>query len=277
MSDQPQKRRGGNGAMFGCLTAGIVLLIVVFGCFGVFFWSFGSAMNEMEAEMVTGPKVAQIDLSGMITSQELASFVGVSESMVDSLSRTIDQAKEDDNVKAVLLRINSPGGEVTASDILYNKVKQLAEEKPVVVYMESVAASGGYYIAAGATEIYANQTTMTGSIGVIISTINYQELFDKVGLKSPTFTSGEYKDTLSGTREMRADEEAMIQQMVNNTYERFLEVVMEGRPDIPEAELRENIADGQDMEGVQVHILEKKAFKMLCSSLKIVESATARH
>lgn len=250
MSEPQTKGGGGKTAFFGCLTAALVFGIVLAGCGWSFFAAMGTAMMDVDSEVYEpGPKVAHIDLDGIITSSMAVSWAGSSESMVDLLSESFKRAKEDEDVKAIVLRINSPGGEVTASDTLYHRLKQLSAEKPVVVYMDSMAASGGYYIACGANEIIANQTTITGSIGVIISTINYSELFDKVGLDSPTFTSGEYKDTLSGSRVMRPDEQAMVQSMVDGMYERFLEVVMEGRPDIPEAELRADIADGRIFNG----------------------------
>src|SRR5690606_27563341 len=127
---------------------------------------------------------------------------------------------------------------VTAADTIYHKVKQLAEKKPVIIYMDSMAASGGYYIACAGKEIYANQTTLTGSIGVIMSGLNYEQLFDKVGLRSMTFTSGKFKDVMSGSRTMTEEEQALIHGLVMDIYERFLTVVKEGRTQIPEAELR---------------------------------------
>jgi protease-4 len=115
--------------------------------------------------------------------------------------------------------------------------------------MDSMAASGGYYVSCAANEIVANRTTMTGSIGVIISTMSYSTLFTKLGLESVVFTSGKFKDTLSGSRPMRPEEKELIQGMVNQTYERFLEVVKEGRPKVPEDKLRASLADGRIISG----------------------------
>ncbi|MGZ4984162.1 MAG: S49 family peptidase, partial [Chthoniobacterales bacterium] len=120
-------------------------------------------------------KIALITLRGVISS----SIPGnVGDSMVDDMRVALEQAREDDNVRAVVLEIDSPGGEVTASDVIYNAVVKTRAKKPVVVYMDSLAASGGYYVACGGKYLIANETTITGSIGVIIQTLNYEHLFD---------------------------------------------------------------------------------------------------
>jgi protease-4 len=154
----------------------------------------------------------------------------------------------DKNVKAIVLRINSPGGEVTASDIIYNAVKAAAKVKPVVVYMDAMAASGGYYVACGATKIVASETTLTASIGVIIETMNYSELFGKVGLSMVTFTSGAFKDSLSGARPMREDEKVYVQNLVTQMYDRFLGIVSEARG-VPKETLKSTVADGRVVTG----------------------------
>src|SRR2546430_15824077 len=107
--------------------------------------------------------------------------------MVDDMRLALQQAREDNRVKAIILEINSPGGEVTAADQSNNAVTKARARKPVVIYMDSLAASGGYYIACGEKYLMANETTITGSIGVIIQTLNYEQLFNKVGLASVVF------------------------------------------------------------------------------------------
>ncbi len=255
------------GIALGCLLALGVVALSVLGFFVIVGLMF---FNSSEVEAVHGDKIAHIDLEGIISSATESGWGGTSQSMVERLGSDLKRAREDKDVKAIVLRINSPGGEVTASDVLYNHVKKTSDKKPVVVYMDSVAASGGYYAACGATEIMANHTTMTGSIGVIISTLNYELLFDKLGVDSVVFTSGEFKDTLSGSRPMREEERAMIQGMVNQIYERFLSVVKGARKDIPERELRENIADGRIFTGTEA--LSKK----LVDKLGYIEDAYAR-
>ncbi len=193
-------------------------------------------------------KIVHIDLEGIISSVGEPGFLGVGLSSVESLKRQLEQAREDAQVKAVVLRVNSPGGEVTASDTLYAAVKEIQEKKPVVVFMDSIAASGGYYIACGAGKVVASETTLTGSIGVIIDTLNYSELFGKVGLHANTFVSGAFKDSLSGARPMREDEKAYVQNLVNQMYERFLGIVSEARK-LPRDVLRNGVADGRVLTG----------------------------
>lgn len=196
----------------------------------------------------SGPKIAHIDLEGMITSSANFGFGGSGASMVDRMKEQLKLAIENEDVKAIVLRINSPGGEVTASDTIYDAVKKANEEKPVIVFMDSTAASGGFYIACGAEEIFANETTLTGSIGVIIQTLNYRELFGKVGLESLVFKSGKYKDILSSSREMTVEEKSLVQEMVMEIYDKFLGIVAESR-DLPEDTLRNGIADGRVLSG----------------------------
>lgn len=191
------------------------------------------------------PKIAMIPVEGVITSARPSFlFGGEGESMADAFQRQIAQAVGDDSVKAIILYVNSPGGEVTASDQMYQAVQAAKKVKPVVAYFDTVAASGGYYLSCGANHIVAQETGITGSIGVIIQSLNYSETFEKVGLDSKTFTSGRYKDTLSGARKMRPDEEAYIQSLVTQMYDRFVKLVSEGR-NIPEGTLRAGIADGR--------------------------------
>ncbi|MDZ4401052.1 signal peptide peptidase SppA [Prosthecobacter sp.] len=199
------------------------------------------------AKKPTRDKIVHIDLEGIISSMDIGGLFSNAMPSVDSIKRALEQAVEDKNVKAIVLRVNSPGGEVTASDIIYNAVKKAAKEKPVVVYMDSMAASGGYYVACGATKIVASETTLTASIGVIIETMNYSELFGKVGLSMTTFTSGAFKDSLSGARPMRDDEKAYVQNLVTQMYDRFLGIVSEARG-VPKDQLK-NVADGRVVTG----------------------------
>ena len=132
-------------------------------------------------------KVALIVMRGLISSNIPGT---VSDSMVDDMRAALQQARDDKRVKAVVLEIDSPGGEVTASDEIYNAVVKTRATKPVVIYMDTLAASGGYYVSCGGKFLMANETTITGSIGVIIQTLNYEQLFNKIGLASVVFKSG---------------------------------------------------------------------------------------
>lgn len=235
------------GAVIGSMAtlAAAVLTLAVLGFLGALI----SGQSPL-AGSGAGPKIAHIDLEGVITGVADFGFGGSGQSMVQEIKTELKQALENEEVKAIVLRINSPGGEVTASDTLYEAIRQANEKKPVVVYLDSVAASGGYYAACGGSEILANETTMTGSIGVIISALNYRELFGKVGLQFQVFKSGEFKDLLSGSREMSPEEAALIQGMVTETYDKFVGIVSRARK-IPEETLRNGIADGRIFSGAK--------------------------
>jgi protease IV len=190
-------------------------------------------------------KIAVIMMRGLISSS-LNGNVG--DSMVEDMRLALQQARDDENVRAVVLEIDSPGGEVTASDTIYNWVVRTRAKKPVVVYMDSLAASGGYYVACGGKYLMANETTITGSIGVIIQTLNYEQLFNKIGLASVVFKSGKFKDMLSGARPITPEEREYVQGFVMKTYDKFLGVVALER-NLPAEQLRNTVADGRILSG----------------------------
>jgi protease-4 len=192
----------------------------------------GPRIEEVLMEEGDGSdKIAVIDVDGLITSQVIdqGGF-----NLVDVVRAGLKKAEEDRRVKAVILKIDSPGGEVLASDELNRAIVEFQKraEKPVVASMGNVAASGGYYIAVGSRWIVANELTITGSIGVIMHTWNYRGLMNKVGLFPVVYKSGKFKDMLSGEREAEdipAEEREMMQSMINQTYSRFKTVVASGR------------------------------------------------
>ncbi|CAN5910487.1 signal peptide peptidase SppA [soil metagenome] len=228
---------------------------------------FGETM-EQPASHESKDKVVRIDLEGVISSATAGGMLSADGMNVEAIKRSLEQALEDNHVKAIVLRVNSPGGEVTASDTLYHAVQEAAKKKPVVVYMDSMAASGGYYLSCGATKIVANETTLTGSIGVIIQTLNYRLTMDKVGLQSVTFTSGAFKDSLNGARDMRPEEKAYVQDLVTQMYDKFLGIVADARK-LSKETLKDGIADGRVFTGKQA--LDKK----LVDQLGYVEDAYA--
>src|SRR5882757_7104582 len=200
----------------------------------------------------TTDKIAVITMRGIIST----SIPGnVTDSMVDDMRAALQQAREDYRVKAIVLEIDSPGGEVTASDEIYSAVVKTRARKPVVVYMDSLAASGGYYVSCGGKYLMANETTITGSIGVIIQTLNYEQLFNKVGLASVVFKSGKFKDLLNGARPMTPEEREFVQNFVMKTYDKFLGIVAKER-NLPADGLRNSIADGRIFSGKEA--LENK-------------------
>jgi len=147
-------------------------------------------------------------------------------------------ALDDDSIKGVVLRINSPGGSAAASDEIFRAVRALSAEKPVVVSMGDVAASGGYYIASGADYICANGATLTGSIGVVFSLYNWEEAAGKLGIEDMTLTAGEYKDIGSPWREMSENERAMLTALMTEVHDQFIAAVDEGRENLDAEQVR---------------------------------------
>jgi protease IV len=193
----------------------------------------------------TTDEIAVITMRGLISSSLPGS---VTDSMVDDMRVALQQARDDDRVKAIVLEIDSPGGEVTASDAIYSALVKARAKKPVVIYMDSLAASGGYYVSCGGKFLMASETTITGSIGVIIQTLNYEQLFNKVGLASVVFKSGKFKDMLNGARPMTPEERELVQGFIMKTYDKFLGVVAKER-NLPADQLRNTIADGRILSG----------------------------
>jgi protease-4 len=191
---------------------------------------------------------------GRSTSLSLGEKVGVIEieGVIISSKNTIDQLirfKEDSSIKAIVLRIDSPGGGVGPSQEIFREVTKIVEMKPVVVSMGSVAASGGYYIAAPARRILANPGTITGSIGVIMEFTNWQELLDKLGLKAQVVKSGRYKDIGSPVRPMSEGDRELLQSLIDDVHRQFVDAVARGR-NLPEDEVR-SLADGRIFTGSQ--------------------------
>jgi len=188
-------------------------------------------------------KIAVIEVDGIISSRELdqSGFT-----MVDLIKAQLDRAKDDKKVKAVILKVDSPGGEVLASDEINLAIKDFQDKsrKPVIASMGNLAASGGYYISVPCRWIVANEMTITGSIGVILHTWNYRGLMDKVGLAPQVYKSGKFKDMLSGERapdEIPPEERAMVQALIDEVYGKFKTVVSRGRT----AAHEKNKDDGQ--------------------------------
>jgi protease IV len=193
----------------------------------------------------TTDKIAVITMRGLISS----SLPGtVTDSMVDDMRAALQQGRDDSRVKAIVLEIDSPGGEVTASDAIYSALVKVRARKPVVIYMDSLAASGGYYVSCGGKFLMASETTITGSIGVIIQTLNYEQLFNKVGLASVVFKSGKFKDMLNGARPITPEERELVQSFIMKTYDKFLGIVSKER-NLPADLLRNTIADGRILSG----------------------------
>ncbi len=168
-----------------------------------------------------------------------------------SFLEKLDQAAEDKAVGGIILHINSPGGGVAESAEIHDRLTGIKEkyDKPIYVVMGSIAASGGYYISTPADKIFASPETLTGSLGVIMQGLNYGELAKKLGVEFETIKSGPHKDIMSPNREMTEEERKILQSMVNNSYESFVDVITEGR-EIPREKVYE-VADGRVYDGKQ--------------------------
>src|SRR5574341_1261869 len=212
----------------GCLMIALAM--------GIFFVILGVISRMGSVPIPSGAKVAVLPITGLIADPEA----------------TIGQLKKfakDDSVKAIVLRINSPGGGVGPSQEIHEEVRKLRGKKPVVASMGTVAASGGYYIACGAQKIYANPGTITGSIGVIMQFVNVKDLIEKFGVKGMVVKSGAFKDIGSPLRQMRPEEEALLQGVIDNVHGQFIDAVAEGRK-LDRAKVA-GIADGRIFSGEQ--------------------------
>ncbi len=184
-----------------------------------------------------GDKVGVIELNGVITSSQ-------------RLVRQFKKFDKNANIKAIVFRINSPGGGIAASQEIYEQVKKTRDHgKPIIASMGSVAASGGYYVSLGASKIMANPGTTTGSIGVIAEIPNFKKLLDKIGIQFTIIKSGKYKDIGSPYREVTGDERYHLQQWINNGYDQFVRTIVKER-NLQEKRVRE-IGDGRVYSGEQ--------------------------
>jgi protease IV len=199
----------------------VVIGVFVLGAFSLLLVIGALALSDDGGFSVGGgDRIAVIPVEGVIGDE-----------MAKTVNQHLKQYGDDARVKAIILRVNSPGGGVAASQEIYREVKRVKDEKKkkIIVSMSTVAASGGYYIAAPADHIFANPGTITGSIGVIAEWVNFKELAEWAKLKTVTFKSGEFKDTGSPTREMTEPERQYLQAMINELYGQFVRAVAEGR------------------------------------------------
>jgi protease IV len=255
----PARPRKNRGWMIAAIILIVLLGFSLFGNFTQFVsraFRFNDGFKNISSREV-GPKldecvlenndshnkIAVVTVDGIIT-DHTADQAG--NNMVDVIQAQLDRAKDDGRVKAVILKVDSPGGEVMASDEINRAIAnfQNDSEKPVICSMGSLAASGGYYISAPCRWIVANELTITGSIGVIMEGLNYRGLMDKIGVEPNIYKSGKFKDMLSGmrsTNEIPPEEHALVQGLIDETYQKFKSVVAAGR----DAAHEENKKDGR--------------------------------
>ncbi|MGO9015763.1 MAG: signal peptide peptidase SppA [Dissulfurispiraceae bacterium] len=209
---------------------------IVVAVFFLFLIALSALFTFFQQKVSFGDKVALVRVEGPIIEAK---------SIIDEL----DGYKKDNSIKAIVLRVNSPGGGVVPSQEIYDEVKRLAAKKKVVVSMGSLAASGGYYISAPATKIVANPGTLTGSIGVIMEVPNVKVLMDKIGVKTEVIKSGKHKDIASPFRGIGKEDRAILQGVMDDVHEQFISAVSEGRK-MSIDKVRE-IADGRIFSGSQ--------------------------
>jgi len=209
---------------------------ILVAVFFLFLIVLSALFTFFQQKVSFGDKVALVRVEGPIIEAK---------SIIDEL----DGYKKDNSIKAIVLRVNSPGGGVVPSQEIYDEVKRLAAKKKVVVSMGSLAASGGYYISAPATKIVANPGTLTGSIGVIMEVPNVKVLMDKIGVKIEVIKSGKHKDIASPFRGIGKEDRAILQGVMDDVHEQFISAVSEGRK-MSIDKVRE-IADGRIFSGSQ--------------------------
>ena len=230
------------GRSIAVVTALFSLLFVgSLGCFSVSLLGGGRGpLSETVVFGERGPKILMIEVEGLISESQEQNLWGLGrESSIARLREQLDIARGDSKVRAVLLRINTPGGTASASEEMYSELLRFKRESgvPVVAQLMGTATSGGYYVAMAADEIYANPTTVTGSIGVIFMGVNVVGLMDKLGIEDETVTGGEYKDAGSPLRRMTPAEREQFQSIVDDLHDRFMTVVASGRPGLSEQDV----------------------------------------
>jgi protease-4 len=197
-------------------------------------------------------KIAVIPVKGVIASGGGSALFGPQADIVEKILQDLGRVKDDSNVVAVVLEVNSPGGGITDCDRIHHEILELRKARPnlkMVSFMSDVAASGGYYVSAPCDRIVASHTTITGSIGVIMSFMNLEGLFEKIGYREEVIKSGDHKDLGSMGRPMTDEERKILQTMLMEMYDRFVQVVADGRRMDP-AKVRD-LADGRVYTGAQ--------------------------
>jgi protease-4 len=234
--------------IFGWVMIGIIIFVVAFAF--VKARSINKSTESTPAAVKSGDAISVISLNGVIDAGSSSSFGSSSEITVKDVKTLLNEARSDPS-KALIIEINSPGGAVEPTQEIYDAIQQFKKDtgKKVYAWMRGMAASGGYYISCAADKIIAMPTTLTGSIGVIMELVNYQGLFEKIGVKETVIKSGTFKDMGSPVRPMTSEEKNMFQAIINETYQQFFDVVEKARK-IPADKLKA-IAQGQVFTGLQ--------------------------
>ncbi len=229
----------------------LILSLLVFSGCTLFKINVTPSLGPLKEKTVSGKgedKVLLVDIKGMISNKKQVSPLGVETNvgLVDQVRETLKKAESDDDVRALILRINTPGGTVTSSDIIYHEIKAFKERKNVKVYamVMDLAASGGYYVAQAADRIIVHPTSLTGSIGVIALKADLSGLMDKVGVDFEVVKSGAHKDFLSPFRSLTKDERLIFQNTIDTLHQRFVSTIEDNRKQLNRDEIKK-LADGR--------------------------------
>ncbi len=257
LQQQRPRRKGLHGCLIAFIisasvTGAVIIGLVLIASIGSSGANYSKGVDEhpdMQAVWSYGSgdkQVARIGVRGPIMRDMRSTPFGPAYGSAELVMRQIRAAKNNPDIDGIILELDSPGGGITASDMIYEELMSFKRKKPgavVVALMEDLAASGAYYVAMPADHIIAHPTTLTGSIGVMISTFNIKELAQKVGVTNVTFASGENKGMLSPFEDMTPEQNRLIQEVVDEMHTRFVQLVAESRQ-LPEEEVRK-IADGR--------------------------------
>ena len=263
------------------MALGLVALTVAGGCAptGFMITPVSARRDLVETELsrdsiFASDKIVLIDVSGVLGNAPKRALFAEGENPVSLLTEQLDKARKDTRVKAAILRINSPGGTVVASELMHDEIMHFRKSgKPIIAVMMDVAASGGYYIACACDDIVAQPSTVTGSIGVIMQMFDVSGTMKLFGIQSDAIISGQFKDAGSPLREMKAQERELFQQIVNEMYGRFVDVIVAGRPGLDEAQVR-SLGDGRVYTAKQA--LEHGLIDRIAPMREVVELAKAR-
>ena len=233
------------------VTSCVFLVSVMIVFFSACSFHFVQQTGPLTETIVAGhgkEKIVLVDISGVITAKKRTgpSLLPEKPNMISRIREELSKAFMDERVRGLILRINSPGGTVTSSDIIYREIKEFKEAKkiPVVACLMDMAASGGYYVALAADTIVAHPTTIMGGIGVVAFKFNAEGLFEKLGVKDDSVQSGDKKDLLSPFRPNSEDERKILQTIVDELHDRFINIVAENREGLTKDEII-SLADGR--------------------------------
>jgi protease-4 len=227
----------------------LLCLVLLAGC--IFNVSLVPQPGPLTEQAVSGEgrsKILLVDVSGLITGREKrGGLAGKTPSTVARIKEELDKAEKDGNIRGVIVRINSPGGTVTASDIIYHELREFRKKKGVPVYavLMGIGASGGYYASLAADRIFAHPTTITGSIGVIAVKLNFEGLMKKIGVEEKSVKSGKLKDIFSPFRPDTPEERQILETIIGQLHARFVEAVAEGREGRLDRAAVKALADGR--------------------------------